>query len=102
MLGTSAGLIGNNMGRQEVGAKIRVAGSEQSGADAVMVWPPWENWSASILVKGQGPAMHEARALRNSLPRQHPKWPNRRPPSIYRRVSREVDPCKECCPYSQF
>ena len=56
------------MGRKTSASNIKVAVSDQSRADAVMVWPPWEKWSASILVKGQGPAMHEARALRNSLP----------------------------------
>ena len=33
--------------------------------DTLMTRPPWEKSSESILVKGQGPAMQETRALRN-------------------------------------
>ena len=45
-----------------------MAVSDQSRANAVMIWSPCERRSASIFVKGQGPAIHEARALRNALP----------------------------------
>src|SRR5215469_6596163 len=50
-------------------ASIRkVAVSDQSRAVAVKVCPPLVKSSFSIRVKGQGPAMQETRALRNSLP----------------------------------
>ena len=45
-----------------------VAVSDQSTAEAVMVRPPFTNPLGSICVKGQGPAMQEALASRNSLP----------------------------------
>src|SRR5208283_2968640 len=45
-----------------------VAVSDQSRAATIIVRPPWLHLSDSIFVNGQGPAMQEARALRNSLP----------------------------------
>src|SRR5690349_20332860 len=42
--------------------------SDQLRTDALMVRPPREKLSVSILVKGQGPAMQDNLAFRNSLP----------------------------------
>src|SRR5580700_6643263 len=56
------------MGWKTSASSRKVAVSDQSRAETMMVWPPWENLSVSILVKGQGPAMQETRASRNSLP----------------------------------
>src|ERR1043165_4037772 len=44
-----------------------VAVSDQLRADTVSMRPFGEMSSSSTLVNGQGPAMHEVRALRNSL-----------------------------------
>src|SRR5690242_18656310 len=46
----------------------KVAVSDQTSAEAVMVRPGRSGLLVSILVKGHGPAMHEARTLRNSFP----------------------------------
>src|SRR5579859_961939 len=56
------------MGRTTSASNRKVAVSDQFRAEAVIIWPPCERWSASIFVKGQGPAIHEARALRNAYP----------------------------------
>src|SRR6266542_2497253 len=45
-----------------------VAVSDQATAETETVRPGWVSPSVSILVNGQGPAMQEARALRNSFP----------------------------------
>ena len=40
---------------------------DQLRADAVILRPPWMKPLSSIRVKGHGPAMQDARTLRNSL-----------------------------------
>src|SRR5579871_5599813 len=56
------------MGRKTSASKRNVAVSDQSSADTLIIWPPCDKRSPSILVKGQGPAIHEARASRNTFP----------------------------------
>src|SRR6266568_2281080 len=46
----------------------KVAVSDQEVPATDMVRPSWSSPVASMRVNGQGPAMQEARALRNSLP----------------------------------
>ena len=53
------------IGRNTSASKRKVAVSDQSRAETVRIRPPWVTKSASIRVKGHGPAMQEARALRN-------------------------------------
>src|SRR5215469_14643936 len=45
-----------------------VAVSDQVVPETEMERPLWLSPEVSILVNGQGPAMHEARAFRNSFP----------------------------------
>src|ERR1700690_977422 len=56
------------MGRNTSASRRNVAVSDQFRADTFTSRPPCKKSSASILVKGHGPAMHEVRALRNSFP----------------------------------
>src|SRR5580704_12508990 len=56
------------MGWTTSASSRNVAVSDQSRAETMIVRPPCEKWSESILVNGHGPAMQEARAFRNSLP----------------------------------
>src|SRR5678810_1302004 len=56
------------MGRNTSASSRNVAVSDQLRAVTFTSRPPCRKSSDSILVKGQGPAMHEVRALRNSLP----------------------------------
>src|SRR5882724_10434240 len=56
------------MGRNTSASSRNVAVSDQFRADTFTSRPPCKKSSSSILVNGHGPAMHEVRALRNSLP----------------------------------
>src|SRR6516162_11584020 len=60
--------ISLTMGWKTSASSKNVVVSDQLRADTEIAWPPCEKSSFSILVKGQGPAMQETRALRNSLP----------------------------------
>src|SRR5580700_795495 len=56
------------MGWNTSASSKKVVVSDQFRADALIVWPPLEKPSLSILVNGHGPAMQDTRALRNSFP----------------------------------
>src|SRR6185369_4622284 len=56
------------MGRKTSASSRNVAVSDQFRADTFTSRPPCKKSSASILVNGHGPAMHDVRALRNSFP----------------------------------
>src|SRR5258708_12778614 len=56
------------MGWTTSASSRNVAVSDQSRADTVKLRPSRASSSNSIFVNGQGPAMHETRALRNSFP----------------------------------
>src|SRR5215471_2447913 len=56
------------IGRKTSASIRKVVVSDQLRTDKVMICPLDEARSESILVNGQGPAMQEARALRNALP----------------------------------
>ena len=56
------------MGWKTSASNRNVAVSDQLLADTLMARPPCERSSDSILVKGQGPAIHDVLAFRNSLP----------------------------------
>src|SRR5579862_7201533 len=56
------------MGRKTSASIRKVVVSDQLRTDKVMICPLGDARSESILVNGQGPAMQEARALRNALP----------------------------------
>src|SRR3954463_4445842 len=45
-----------------------VAVSDQVRAETEMICPPFDDRSDSIFVNGHGPAIHDTRASRNSLP----------------------------------
>src|SRR5215467_187132 len=56
------------IGRTTSASTRKVAVSDQVMADTWIVRPGCSSSAVSILVKGHGPAIHEARALRNSFP----------------------------------
>src|SRR5580698_9779398 len=60
-------MIWLTMGWVTSASNRKVAVSDQSRAETLIVCPPWEK-SESILVNGHGPAIHDARGFRNSFP----------------------------------
>src|SRR3954471_16893540 len=56
------------IGRNTSASSRNVAVSDQFRADTFTSRPPCKKSSASILVNGHGPAMHDVLALRNSFP----------------------------------
>src|SRR5437588_3282863 len=60
--------ISLTMGWNTSASNKNVAVSDHTRTDAVIICPPLENPSLSILVNGHGPAMQETLALRNSFP----------------------------------
>ncbi len=70
----------------------KVAVSDQSSALAVIVRPPRSKPLESILVNGHGPAMQDARALRNSLP--VPASSVMEPSDAFHRPSGEQGACR--------
>src|SRR5580658_3267262 len=56
------------LSRKTSASTRKVAVLDQSNAEAVMMRPPLTKPLGLMRVKGHGPAMHEARALRKTLP----------------------------------
>src|SRR5690242_10658982 len=80
------------MGWNTSASNKNVAVSDQTRTDALIFCPPIENPSFSIFVNGQGPAMHDTLAFRNSFPA--PASKDMEPMAAFQRPSGEHGSCR--------